>query len=613
MGLYGAGLNETETKNATELIGFIGQAIGNKGRLIEEMKEQLGIGIPKKYTYRQILDSIINKGLEKKFCETFLLRLFGTDNFKDSYDKYVLLSGLTILDKNELTRLAERASNYRTKWKYDRRSRVNIVNDMLSQASYFEIESSLVEAMKDSDIGPLIRQSKRWIIGPLGVRGSVESRGAEVDEFVDILQKHLRDKDIDSFLEKDTLLKKEFVVKKDDPLRIMKFIQSELALRSLDDILRTFNNLVSEELIDITTQDTGTYFYFIVTPYGIFKKEYSGTEKLCQLILKEIDATSLEQAIGTRFKASSLELRVLDKCIRENPDDILQELFGRPQLLKIGRDLGLVKIEDLNNMDLARLIVMRLGFTFPPHLEGIALLIKKVTEGRKKIFNPMVGESTKRGIAVEALQGIEHVLKELAYFYVNFLWEKEVANLYGAEEIKTKISEIIKREFGMTRKGGLAKFTLGMLIDLMRNINSRIKMDSGLHQQVHRYFEKDHLISDIAINLVSDANTASPQIKHADEAGASLMTLDLASCDKFLTNIVDALNILKHEGNYPTLIRVREEITDEYGRRYIIAVDDEGDEWTIKTDAWLQPEKAYYMHSETSQVAVSPFIVEKIF
>ena len=79
--------------------------------------------------------------------------------------------------------------------------------------------------------------------------------------------------------------------------------------------------------------------------------------------------------------------------------------------------------------------------------------------------------------------------------------------------------------------------------------------------------------------------------------------------DKLAEALYKKINTIKKDD----FISLREEIMDEYGRRYIIAVDDEDDEWTIKTDAWLQPEKAYYMHSETSQVAVSPFIVEKIF
>jgi len=45
----------------------------------------------------------------------------------------------------------------------------------------------------------------------------------------------------------------------------------------------------------------------------------------------------------------------------------------------------------------------------------------------------------------------------------------------------------------------------------------------------------------------------------------------------------------------------------------VVAVDDGRDEWTVKSDTWLQTEKSYFMYSETSPVAISPVIVEKIF
>ena len=355
-----------------------------------------------------------------------------------------------------------------------------------------------------------------------------------------------------------------------------------------------------------------TYFPFVITPSGAFSGERGDcSDNLCQMILREIDDTSLGQALGSKYRATSLELRVLDKCVRENPDDVLRELFGRPQLLRIGRGLGLVKISDLNNEELVKIILLRLGFTLPPRVKGLGSLIREINDGRKKLSNPDLDEHAKKGIVVEALQIIEHVLKALVYFYTYFLWEDE---LTGADAVESKntINEIIKREFGMARSGGLVKFTLGMLKDLLWKLNERVATDNNLCQRVRSRLRREVIIPTTAIDLISQAIAISPRFKHADDKLNSLV-LDLDSCDHFLAYTADAFGTLKKEGVYPSAIRLKKEIHDEYGRTYIMAIDDEEIEWTVKTNMWLRAEKAYYMYSETNPVAVSPFIIDKAF
>lgn len=606
-------MNESGAENLVEVLRWIGQVVGYKGTLIQEIQERLGINIPKYFTYKEVLDLIVKKGLEKEFCEAFLSKPFAANNLNEAYDKYTVSRGLSMLDKSEVACLAKRLSNGGTKWKYDRYDRTDMIRKILAKASRYEIESALTDIMAKGDTTPFVRQTKKCIIGPLGISLSVESRGADAHELVDILEAYVGDKRLSDFVQLDPSLKKQFPVNGGDPLRLTKFIQEVLTLKRTDEILATLNGLIADSLIDITSYDIEKHFLFVVTPCGIFRREYNGTENLCQLLLQEIDPALLEQSLRAKYKASSLELRVLDKCIRENPDDILQELFGRPQLFKVGANLGLVKMVSLDNAELARFIALRLGFTLPPRIEGLTLLIRKIEEGRRKISSDTVDESTKRGVTIEALQGVEHVLKELAYFYVAFLWKDEFAGVYEADETRDKISEIIKREFKMARSGGLTKFTLGMLIDLLRKMNSTVMKDSNLRQKVRSYLKKDSLFSETAIDLISQANASSPHMKHADEAGKPVTPLDLTLCDNFLANIAGALSILKKERGFPTIIRVRREVQDEYSRRYIIAIDDDGEEWTVKSDTWLEPERAYYMYSETRPVAVSPLIIEKIF
>jgi hypothetical protein len=162
----------------------------------------------------------------------------------------------------------------------------------------------------------------------------------------------------------------------------------------------------------------------------------------------------------------------------------------------------------------------------------------------------------------------------------------------------------------MSRSGGLPKFTLGMLIDLLRKINN-VATNNNVHNKNLVKLKIQSLVSNNAIELFDKANALSNKIKHADES--KINSLDFAFYDSFLSCIIEALNIIKIEKSYPKIIRVKKEIQDEYSRRYVIAVDDDGDELTIKSGKWLQSERAYFICSETDVVAISPIIIEKIF
>jgi hypothetical protein len=60
------------------------------------------------------------------------------------------------------------------------------------------------------------------------------------------------------------------------------------------------------------------------------------------------------------------------------------------------------------------------------------------------------------------------------------------------------------------------------------------------------------------------------------------------------------------------VIRIIAEISDDYGKKYSRVVDENGEEWTVYSDEWLESTIPYFMHSKTNPIAVNPVLVQKI-
>ena len=100
----------------------------------------------------------------------------------------------------------------------------------------------------------------------------------------------------------------------------------------------------------------------------------------------------------------------------------------------------------------------------------------------------------------------------------------------------------------------------------------------------------------------------------AHDKGQSIRHRD-AMVEQFgeaLGKIAEFLSRLKQKGLYPHVVRVRREVTDEYGRRYVEAVDEYGKPWLIHSSDYLLPSQSYFMHSVTSEIAVDPYLSAKL-
>jgi hypothetical protein len=64
---------------------------------------------------------------------------------------------------------------------------------------------------------------------------------------------------------------------------------------------------------------------------------------------------------------------------------------------------------------------------------------------------------------------------------------------------------------------------------------------------------------------------------------------------------------------YPHAIRLKEEVTTEFGVRYFTVVDEEGNTRKLKTNEIILPEEMYFMIGRNDKFPINPVLVKKFW
>jgi hypothetical protein len=155
------------------------------------------------------------------------------------------------------------------------------------------------------------------------------------------------------------------------------------------------------------------------------------------------------------------------------------------------------------------------------------------------------------------------------------------------------------------------KLTFGERIKLMRILTEKIHKDTELKNEYVKIFSRDNFVSRDIFNLLDLVSPwRSSSFAHTKSVNGKKPTRQ--ACFDIIFKLKKISKLIEEEKLYPALIRVTQEVTNEYGTRYFEAIDNKGNDWIIVYSG-LNPSKPYFMYSKTTPVAVEPVIVEKIF
>jgi len=311
----------------TQVSEILKESIGNKKYLLQLIAERLSLHIPRSFSYRKIIERIGNISKEKEFCELFQLSDF--TEILSTYRNAIILDLLT----NDQLRLIGREL---CGTKYDPSNRNSLILSISKNATEDKLIEVFTKINLETEEKYVVQQKRRWIVGPLGLMKSSESRGwSDIIELVEILKTCLNTPPQFSEFLGELKEEQKFDWKKnvDDPLYKSKCIQLILAFFDEDAIIKTLNQLIDDAKLNIDS--IKKFDSLIVSPHGIFEEGYFGYESLVDLLLNtfadkldDLDAELRSEGLTN----GSIELRVREKCLKKNPrEDHRNVLWSRPK------------------------------------------------------------------------------------------------------------------------------------------------------------------------------------------------------------------------------------------------------------------------------------------
>jgi len=589
-----------------ELLSLYSQRyLGTQGKkaLLEVIAREFQLKIPSSYSYSHIVEMIIKQGKEAEFCQ----KLFDSKNFEETLLRYDLANGLLVFSRGELIEIAEDVSDKQKKWSYDKSSRDSLIGSIIKNVTKDQMVQCLEKLIHDKILQPAIRSHGGWIVGPLGIMRSVSRRTGFVSEnWAKFLMKYV---DYYTYLALVKLgnLPREIVLKENDPLLREKSIQVVLAFADNETLCKSVNQLIDQGRIQIGSVEE--YWDFFATPCGIFEKAPGGVEALAELLIKEFSEADLDSELSREgCVTGSFEMRVLEKCVRENPSKILDELFGFPMLKRIARNLGLIAVDKIKDRsELINIILLKLGFEIPPRLVGINSYREILENYKRQLESAELQPEQKIGIMTSVYVETERILKDVIYFYIANLWREEIEEAYETEDMKEIADKIIQEEFKVEKRTDV--LTFGDMISLLRRMNKHVEGEEQLRKKLVDDFKRPHIVLKQHFQTLDQISPYRSRFTH-DKKKAEV---DLKTCTEIVSKLIALSSDLEEKRIYPYLIRVAREVTNEYGVTYLEAIDEKGGKWILKPEGWVRPGPEYFMFSEKNPIAVHPIVIEKFW
>lgn len=382
---------------------------------------------------------------------------------------------------------------------------------------------------------------------------------------------------------------------KDEKTKLLKFIQLIHVFFNDNDLPSMIATLITNRRIKPLkvrgTYERFSYTEWYVTPYAIIKKPLGyGTEantNLAKLLQKKIKGEYIAPRLGDY--SGSYYQRLLAYCTTAKPRDILQENFGLPQLREIAKEeFRIVGSISLDKTQLINIILLTLGFIPELPLEGINSYVDFLHNCETKLRDGF----SLSAVITDIYRETEGVLKDLIYFYLKALWDEQIDN-------------IIKNKLGLKFNKNFEKLTLGQVIGLIQNLNSKIRKIHDIKDKVKQAFNRNYLVSS---NWEKFLISLSARLQPGRHKKYEIITKE--DLQELIGELRKFANYLKDKNIFPKMLRMAREVTEVHGTRYYEAIDDRGEKLII-TDVYLEPIKIYFIDSRLKHIAIKPIVIAK--
>lgn len=310
--------------------------------------------------------------------------------------------------------------------------------------------------------------------------------------------------------------------------------------------------------------------------------------RLQQFLLEHLDGEAradLDRRLAELGYQGSFDLRLLEYCVRAHPVNALNELLPIHRLRVLVRTLtGRAPAAGTPGVDLAQDLASHLGFPRPLTSVGLPRIAHDVIEARRALeARDDVDPAAKVNLVARRL---EYLMKVLVRFLSQAVFDLPPERLLELQR-------------------PLARLGLGELFVAGERLQHRL---ADATDRVARVFERDvagHPILPTGTGNLTDLRNS---FMHFREESAD------PPRDRALRFLREAQALMEHlDGGaarvFPQVVRVNRIEVDEWNRRTVHVVDDEGRHESIFTDDRLEPGRVYFMHTLANPLRVDPILV----
>ena len=582
----------------------------SRAAVLRFLRRKLNLKLPRNTKTQEIVKLIINKGREQEFCQA-VFKEIGLDievaNFKEACNSYKAIVALGFFTVKQIIEMAEELSEKQAKWKFKRKNRMSLIQSIVRNVSIEEIEGYVQRGIRGKEIPPIQGDKSGWILGAMGLlRSTVSRKPFRIEELTKFLLRHsaypspyheIKEKAGDKLVG--------LTLNKRDPLLKEKISQLLLVELSDEEIFEIFNQLLDGGSVKIPSIER--YWNFVATPHGVFEPPYSGERNLAKLILRTFKEEDLRPRLTTNGNIKAL---IRQKCILDPPEKILREFFGSgPYQTKLAKKIGLVGLRRIENEKIfVQSILLKLGFSVPPELEGIVSFASKLERYLKEVKS---GFPLPEGRWNAIYNFLERLLEDLVLFYASILQERKLMAL-EEEERESEIKGWIRKIFKLKKQ--FDDLTFGDLCALVREMNRFLKDHTTARRRMSKLFGRVYFVKEEhlhALDFIKGCRTELTKIHWKRRRGKKCDQVEVfETLLGLLKDWTSERGLLR---TYPYLIRLKEEVTTEYGVRYYTVVNEEGRELKLKTNRWIEPEDVWFMISENERFPIDPVLLKKFW
>lgn len=308
--------------------------------------------------------------------------------------------------------------------------------------------------------------------------------------------------------------------------------------------------------------------------------------------LSEERRSHLDALLLQRGYKGAAEFRLLEYLVREDPLELLRDLFTRHDLCAcLKDDYGLDAGPAWTHTRVANELLRNLGFRSPARPIGLRHAQRGIQQARARVLG---------GDAVGARGAVAHVAAHLEYVCQVML--RFVAHAAYDEAPERLLAEwkVLPTDQPLARAG------LGSLFTFVGKLDKHVKKDRPARLQFVAAELLEQPLFPRGIGGLAELRNAFVHYRDASDAHNLL-----EKAERFLALAEEFVHYLAAPATriFPSVVAVTEIRFDRWGRRIVTVVDDAEAQDVVFTSQDIKPGELYFLHALSNPMRVDPILV----